>query len=95
MIKPGEPLVLKDVLDPKPGPLVVSVPPLEQPVPVVVKDDLGLLGDANTVATAINSAVGRGRERYPRWVRLTAYVLAVLALTPPALSLVSYILSFF
>lgn len=94
-MKPGDSLLLKDVLDPKPGPLVVSVPPLEQPVPVVVKDDLGLLGDANAVSTAINSAVGRNRERYPRWVRLTAYVLAVLALAPFILSLIFFILSFF
>jgi hypothetical protein len=79
-MKPGDSLPLKDVLDPKPGPLVSTVVPVEQPAPVVVRDDLGLFGEANVIAAAITSATGRNRRRFPLWVRITAYVMAACAL---------------
>jgi hypothetical protein len=79
-MKPGDSLSLKDVLDPNPGPLISTVVPVEQPVPVVVRDDLGLFGEANVIAAAINSATGRHRRHFPLWVRATAYVMAGCAL---------------
>ena len=85
-MKPGDSLTLKDVLDPKPGPLISTVAPVASPVPVVVRDDLGLFGEANVIAAAINSAAGKNQRRLPLWVRLTAFVMAVLALTPIILS---------
>jgi len=94
-MKPGDSLPLKDVLDPKPGPLISTVAQAEPLVPIVERDDFGFYGEANIVSTAINSAVGRDRERYPRWVRITAYVLGLLSLVPIILSLTSYIRSFF
>ena len=85
-MKPGDPLNLKDVLNPKPGPLVSTVAPVEPPVPTVVRDDFGFLGEANVVATAINLAAGRGRQRFPRWAQVTAYIMAVCILAPIVLS---------
>jgi hypothetical protein len=84
-MKPGDSLPLKDVLDPKPGPLVSTAAPAELPVPIVVRDDFGFLGEANVIAAAINSATGRSRRRFPLWVRITAYVMAACALAPVVL----------
>jgi hypothetical protein len=84
-MKSGDSLPLKDVLDPKPGPLISTVAPAEPPVPSVIRDDFGFLGEANVIAAAINSAVGRHKQRFPLWVRITAYVMAACALAPVVL----------
>jgi hypothetical protein len=85
-MKPGDSIPLRDVLDPKPRPMVTAIPAVEQPVLLVMKDDLGLFGEANVIASAINTAAGRNRGRLPLWVQITAYVMAALALAPVFLS---------
>jgi hypothetical protein len=42
-MKPGASLSIKDVLDPKPGPLISTVAPAEPPIPIVIRDDFGFL----------------------------------------------------
>lgn len=83
-MKPGDTPSLKEVLDPDPGPLVTSVEPLAQPVPIVVRDDFGFFGEANVIAAAINSATGR--RRLPCWIRFTAYAIAGLMLAQVVLA---------
>ena len=78
-MKPGDTPSLEEVLAPNPGPIVTTAVPLEQPVPIVIKDDLGLFGEANVIAAAIGSVAGR--SRLPRWIRLSAYVIAAIVLT--------------
>ena len=85
---PGDPVPLKDVLDPNRGPLVSTVVPAEFPPPIVVRDDFGFFGEANVIAVAIKSAAGRNQASFPRWVRITAYVMAACAL-------ISVVLRFF
>jgi hypothetical protein len=86
-MKPGDSLPLRDVLDPKPGPLISTVAPPEPPLPRVVRDDFGFFGEANVIATAISAATGRNRHRFPLWIRITAIAMAVCAFVPVVLKL--------